>query len=118
MAIHIVDILATSLPPSHFFPHLYALITEYVKDPDGGRRKSAVMALGVSVEGCSDYMRPRMNEIWPILEAALSDPDLRVRNAACTAVAPICEWLEDECIERHAVILPVTTFLLKRCLYG
>ena len=110
MAIRIVDVLATSLPPSQVFPHLHALITEYMKSPDAGARKSAIMSLGVSVEGCSEYMRPHMHEIWPIIESGFNDPDPRVRKAACAAVGLICEWLEDECIERHAVLMPVRFF--------
>lgn len=65
-----------------------------------------MLALGVSVEGCSEYMTPLMNEVWPIIEASLRDSDATVRKAGCIAVSCLCEWLEEECAAKHAVLVP------------
>lgn len=67
-----------------------------------------MLALGVSVEGCSEFMTPRMNEVWPFIEAGLQDGDASVRKATCVAVSCLCEWLEDECVIKHKVLLPVS----------
>jgi len=67
-----------------------------------------MLALGVSVEGCSEFMTPRMSEVWPFIEAGLQDSDPGVRKATCVAVSCLCEWLEDECIAKHKVLLPVS----------
>lgn len=48
-----------------------------------------------------------MSEIWPIVEAGLTDGDASVRKAACVAVSCLCEWLEEECAAKHAVLVPV-----------
>lgn len=70
-----------------------------------------MLALGVSVEGCSEYMTPLMSEVWPIIEAGLQDGDPSVRKATCVAVSCLCEWLEEECVSKHAVLVPVSFFL-------
>ena len=66
-----------------------------------------MLALGVSVEGCSEYMTPLMDQVWPVIEAGLRDNDAGVRRATCVAVSCLCEWLEDECVSRHTVLVPV-----------
>jgi importin-4 len=52
-------------------------------------------------------MTPVMGQVWPIIEAGLHDPDATVRKATCTAISCFCEWLEDECIAKHAALVPV-----------
>lgn len=71
-----------------------------------------MLALGVCVEGCSEYMTPLMEEVWPIVKAGLVDQDAGVRKATCVAVSCLCEWLEDECAAKHNDLIPVSPFLL------
>ncbi|KAG5353801.1 hypothetical protein C0989_001918 [Termitomyces sp. Mn162] len=105
-ALRIIDGLSTNLPPSQVFPALRNLILQYFSSPDPQNRRGAMLALGVSVEGCSEYMTPLMNEVWPIIETGLVDGDTSVRKASCVAVSCLCEWLEDECAAKHAVLIP------------
>lgn len=72
-----------------------------------------MLALGVAVEGCSEFMTPLMSHIWPVIEAGLHDGDKSVRKATCVAVSCLCEWLEEECIAKHAVLVPVSTEVLR-----
>lgn len=69
-----------------------------------------MLALGVVVEGCSEFMTPIMNQVWPIIEAGLQDVDPSVRKATCIAVSCLCEWLEDECSSKHATLIPVSCY--------
>ncbi|KAG6821184.1 hypothetical protein H0H93_004004 [Arthromyces matolae] len=105
-ALRIVDGLATNLPPSQVFPALRTLILQYFSSPEPQNRRAAMLALGVSVEGCSEYMTPLMGQVWPIIEAGLVDGDASVRKASCVAVSCLCEWLEEECSAKHAVLIP------------
>ncbi|KAG5647451.1 hypothetical protein DXG03_009382 [Asterophora parasitica] len=105
-ALRIIDGLATNLPPTQVFPALRSLIVQYFPSPDPKNRRGAMLALGVSVEGCSEYMTPLMGEVWPIIEAGLQDGDATVRKATCVAVSCLCEWLEEECAAKHAVLIP------------
>ncbi|KAF8636402.1 hypothetical protein AX17_003584 [Amanita inopinata Kibby_2008] len=111
-ALRIIDGLSTSLPPSQVFPALRNLILQYYSSPDPVNRRGAMLALGVAVEGCSEFMTPLMHEVWPLIEAGLQDPEPGVRKATCTAVGCLCEWLEDECISKHAVLFPAIMNLI------
>lgn len=76
---------------------------------DPTHRRAAMLALNVSVEGCSEYMAPLMSEVWPVIEAVFGDSNARVRRATCVAVSCLCEWLEDECVAEHTVLVPVSS---------
>ena len=114
-ALRIIDNLATNLPPSQVFPALRNLITNYMTSPDPANRRGAMHALGVAVEGCSEFMTPRMTEVWTFIEAGLQDQDAGVRKATCTAVGCLCEWLEEDCVSKHAALVPVSDFVSCRC---
>jgi hypothetical protein len=111
-ALRIIDTLATSLPPTQVFPALRNQIQQYFSSPDGSHRRGAMLALGVSVEGCSEFMTPLMGQVWPVIEAGLHDSDAGVRRATCVAVSCLCEWLEDECVSRHTVLVPVSAMCI------
>lgn len=66
-----------------------------------------MLVLGVSVEGCSEYMTQFMHEVWPIIQAGLTDSDAGVRRAACVAVSCLCECLDEECALQHTTLVPV-----------
>lgn len=70
-------------------------------------RKSALMAFGVSVEGCSEFIRPHVDQLWPAIEGGLRDTEAIVRKAACIALGCLCEWLPEECATRHSTIVPI-----------
>ena len=74
---------------------------------DPSMRKSALMAFGVSVEGCSEFIRPLVDQLWPVIEGGLKDQEVIVRKAACIALGCLCEWLAEECATRHESIVPI-----------
>ena len=84
------------------------MIQQYLQSPDANIRRGAMLALGVSVEGCSEYMTPIMEHVWPVIETGLGDPDAGVRKATCVALSCLCEWMEDECSSKHEVLIPVS----------
>lgn len=107
LALRVIDELATELPPSHVFPPIFEEMQSYMQNSDAGHRKAALMAFGVSAEGCSEYIRPHMSELWPFIEAGLRDPELAVRKAACISLGCLCEVLDEECAARHDTLLPM-----------
>ncbi|KAG0148490.1 hypothetical protein CROQUDRAFT_669862 [Cronartium quercuum f. sp. fusiforme G11] len=111
-AFRCLDALATSLSPQSVFPALYSRIQECFQSPDPLLRKASVMALGVTVEGCSQFIQPHVEQLWPFIDSGLEDSDMRVRRAACTALSCVCEMLTDECGQRHSILLPRVTALL------
>ena len=106
-ALRIIDTLSTSLPPAQVFPALRELINQYMSQADPSARRGALLALGVAVEGVSEYMQPHVEAaVWPIVEAGLADADASVHRAACTAVGCICEWLGESAASRHSILVP------------
>ncbi|KAK6906100.1 hypothetical protein I203_100082 [Kwoniella mangroviensis CBS 8507] len=106
LAFRTLDNLAQALPPQQVFPVLTQQLQVYMGG-DARMRKSALMAFGVSVEGCSEYIRPHVDQLWPVIEGGLQDDEVIVRKAACIALGCLCEWLAEECATRHSVIVPI-----------
>ncbi|CUA72374.1 putative importin subunit beta-4 [Rhizoctonia solani] len=106
-AFRVIDELATSLPPSQVFPTLHNIVTQYMASSDPGQRKAALTSFAVTLEGCSEFIRPHMRQLWPLIDAGFADPHPAVRKAALSALGCTCEWLEEEVVDRHATILPV-----------
>ena len=112
LALRVIDQLATELPPSHVFPPLLEQMQSYAHSGDAGHRKAAMMAFGVSVEGCSEYIRPHMGELWPFVESGMRDPEPVVRKASCITLGCLCEMLDEECAAKHATFLPLIMELI------
>lgn len=106
LAFRCLDALAQALPPQQVFPALSAQLEVYMQG-DARMRKSALMAFGVSVEGCSEFIRPHVDSLWPTIENGLQDPEVIVRKAACIALGCLCEWLSEECATKHSTIVPI-----------
>ncbi|GAA5849155.1 hypothetical protein JCM8547_006464 [Rhodosporidiobolus lusitaniae] len=111
-AFRVIDVLATSLPPAQTFPPLFEQVRTLAASPDAGLRKSAITAFGVVVEGCSLYIQPHLDAMWPLIQNGLQDPEVIVRKAACTALGCLCEMLEEECAKQHAMLLPLISKLM------
>ncbi|KIY62189.1 ARM repeat-containing protein [Cylindrobasidium torrendii FP15055 ss-10] len=111
-ALRIIDGLSTNLPPSQVFPALRTLIVQYFQSPNAPQRRGAMLAIGMAVEGCSEFMGNYMDQVWPLVEAGLQDGDAGVRKATCVAVSCFCEWLEEECAAKHAMLVPAIMNLI------
>lgn len=107
LAFRCLDALSQALPPQQVFPVLSQQLQTYMSSADPSHRKAALMAFGVSVEGCSEYIRPHVDSLWSVIEGGLRDEHVVVRKAACIALGCLCEWLSEECATRHAVIVPI-----------
>ncbi|VDC01453.1 unnamed protein product [Peniophora sp. CBMAI 1063] len=99
-ALRIIDALATNLPPTQVFNPLRQVLQSYITSPDPNLRRGGLLALGISVEGCSEFMIPLMNGVWPIIDAGLQDADASVRKATC--IAAIMQLVQDPQTQRQA----------------
>ncbi|GAA5999843.1 uncharacterized protein JCM10292_003769 [Rhodotorula paludigena] len=111
-AFRVLDVLATNLPPTQVFPPLFEQVRSLAASPDPYLRKSAITAFGVVVEGCSLFIQPHLDAMWPLIINGLQDPEVVVRKAACTALGCLCEMLEEECAKQHALLLPLISKLM------
>ncbi|CAG8743597.1 15757_t:CDS:10, partial [Rhizophagus irregularis] len=61
----------------------------------------------VLIEGCSDHMRPKFNDLLPLVCNGLRDPETIVRRGACIALGCLAEELDQEIASNHATLLPL-----------
>lgn len=99
------------MPPQQIVPIVMPLVMEYMQNPDPQHRKAAMMGFAVIIEGCAEYMRPKLAEILPVVCSGLQDPEVIVRRAACITLSCLAEDLPD-IAEHHQVVMPLVFNLL------
>ncbi|KAI9818800.1 MAG: hypothetical protein M1827_007620 [Pycnora praestabilis] len=105
-ALGLLDMLATSLPPSQVIVPLLHALGPYVNSQDPDYRRAGILALGMCVEGAPDFISTQLNEILPLVLRLLADPEVRVRQAALHAVARLADDLADDMGKEHAKLIP------------
>ncbi|KAI8997096.1 armadillo-type protein [Pilobolus umbonatus] len=112
MAYKVLNSLANNIPPQKLFPVIMPLVINYSNNPNPNCRKAAMMAFAVTVEGCTDIIASRLNEILPTICAGLQDPENIVRRAACMALGSLADEIPDDVSEHHQTLLPLIFNLL------
>jgi hypothetical protein len=107
LAFKVLDLLSQTLTTAQIFPSLHQQIQKDMANIDPAARKSALLALGYTVEGCAEFIRPHVAQLWPIVDAGLQDADPAPRKAACVALGCLAESLPEELALRHEVIVPI-----------
>lgn len=105
-ALGLLDILASSLPPSQVVVPLLHALGPYVNSDDPDRRQGGIMALGMCVEGAPDFIATQMKEILPLTLKLLEDPDAKVRRAALDCVMRLSEDLPEDMGKEHQKLIP------------
>jgi hypothetical protein len=105
-ALHLLDILASSLPPSQVVVPLLKAIGPYVTNQDPEYRRAGILALGMCVEGAPDFIATQLQEILPMVLQLLEDPNVRVRGAALNGVARLSDDLAEDVGKEHARLIP------------
>lgn len=70
------------------------------------------MSFGVTFEGCSLYIAPHMDSLWPFVDQCLTDPEIQVRQAGCMALSFMSDTIPALCAKRHAQLLPMVMELV------
>ena len=105
-ALGLLDILASSLPPSQVVVPLLKAIGPFVNNQDPDYRRAGILALGMCVEGAPDFIATQLKEILPLVLKLLQDPSIRVRAAALNAVARLSDDLAEDVGKEHAKLIP------------
>jgi len=106
-AFKVLNALATNLPPQQVFPPTMEIILQFMTNPHPGHRKASMLAFAVMIEGCSENIRARINDLLPLVLAGLRDPEITVRRSACIALGALADELEHEISSHHDTLLPV-----------
>lgn len=106
-ALGLLDLLASSLPPSQVVVPLLHALGPYVNSPDPDRRQGGIMALSMCVEGAPDFVATQLHEIFPLMLRLLGDPERKVRRAALDAAMRLGEDLAEDWAKEHEKLVPV-----------
>ncbi|KAF2117365.1 armadillo-type protein [Lophiotrema nucula] len=105
-ALGLLDILASSLPPSQVVIPLLKALGGYFSSPDPDYRQAGILALGMCVEGAPDFIATQLHEILPLVLHLLEDPELKVRGAALNGIARLADDLAEDVGKEHAKLIP------------
>lgn len=105
-ALGLLDLLASSLPPSQVVVPLLNALGPYVNSPDPDRRQGGIMALSMCVEGAPDFVATQLHEILPLVLRLLEDPEAKVRRAALDAAMRLAEDLAEDLGKEHSRLIP------------
>ncbi|KAF1911953.1 armadillo-type protein [Ampelomyces quisqualis] len=105
-ALGLLDILASSLPPSQVVIPLLKNLGNYFQSPNPDYRQAAILSLGMCVEGAPDFIATQLHEILPMVLHLLEDPELKVRAAALNGVARLADDLAEDVGKEHARLIP------------
>ena len=105
-ALGLLDLLASSLPPSQVVVPLLHALGPYVNSPDPDKRQGGIMALSMCVEGAPDFVATQLHEILPLILRLLEDPELKVRRAALDGTIRLAEDLAEDLGKEHKKLIP------------
>ncbi|KAI9354912.1 armadillo-type protein [Pilaira anomala] len=112
VAYKVLNALATNIPPQKIFPVVMPFVLNYIQNPNPNYRKAAMMAFAVTVEGCTDIIANKLNELLPLVCTGLQDPEIKVRRAACMALGCLAEEMPNDISEHHQILLPLVFQLM------
>jgi importin-4 len=112
LAIVNIEVLSKSLPPSHVLPPLLEQFPKLATSTNRYERRAAMASLGAIMEGSAEYMSSCMDDVLPLVFAALRDSEPIVTRAALVALSQITDELPNEVIRYHSTVVPVVFELL------
>jgi hypothetical protein len=105
-ALGLLDILASSLPPSQVVIPLLKNLGNYFSSQNPDYRQAGILALGMCVEGAPDFIATQLHEILPMVLHLLEDPEIKVRAAALNGIARLADDLAEDVGKEHAKLIP------------
>ncbi|XP_062077299.1 uncharacterized protein LOC133782115 [Humulus lupulus] len=104
-AAEVIDTMALNLPKHIFSPVLeFSSLSSQSANPKF--REAAATALGVISEGCSEFIKDKLEPVLHIVLGALRDPEQMVRGAASFALGQFAEYLQPEIVSHYQSVLP------------
>ena len=107
LAIQVINTLSTTLSPNQVIPDLWSRVQKAIESGQSSEKKAAILAVGSVIEGCADYLRPKVEEITNLILTNMRDNDSSVRRASCVALTSMLEEFESELMDMHQQIVPV-----------
>ncbi|KAG4304273.1 hypothetical protein PORY_002248 [Pneumocystis oryctolagi] len=112
LAFRCIDLLSITLSPSQVFIPLMNHIPQYLHSENPGYRKSALTALGVAIEGSSNFVSTQFSYLLTLIITGLKDTHDIVKRSALLALGQFADELPEETSERHADLMPILLELI------
>ncbi|KAK6354998.1 hypothetical protein TWF696_004125 [Orbilia brochopaga] len=112
IAILMINFLADALPPSQVVLPLMKTLGPYIQSQNPNERRAALLAIGACVEGAPDFVATQIDSVIPVIQNALSDPDMQVRKASLQALANLADEVGEDIGQYHAQIVPILIQML------
>ncbi|KAG0800838.1 hypothetical protein G6F22_001835 [Rhizopus arrhizus] len=112
LAFKVLNAFANNIPPQQFFPIVMPFIQSYFQNSDPSYRKASMMAFAFIVEGCTDMIATKFNEVLPLVYNGLQDPEISVRRAGCMALGCLAEEIPTDISDHHQILLPLVFNLM------
>ncbi|PON33679.1 Coatomer beta subunit [Trema orientale] len=104
-AAEVIDTMAVNLSKHIFSPVLeFSSLSSQSANPKF--REASATSLGVISEGCSEFIKDKLEPVLHIVLGALRDPEQMVRGAASFALGQFAEYLQPEIVSHYQSVLP------------
>lgn len=112
LAYRCMDTLSTSLPPAQVYEPLLQDSLQMLTSSSPAERKSALICMGVAVEGAVEYVSQKLEIILPAIVQGMIDSSHIVQRAALLALGQFADELPSEVAEHHGKLLPLVFDLM------
>jgi len=112
LAIVVIEILSSNLPPAHVLPPLLEQFPKLATSNNPYERRAAIASIGAVMEGSLEFMADYIEDVLPHVLAALRDSEGFVVRTALYALSQITEELPSEVVKHHSTMVPVVFDLL------
>jgi hypothetical protein len=116
LALSLLSIMATSLPPSQIVVPLLGQFKRYAGSSHRQERQAGITALATVVEGAPEFVDTQLPELIPMILRLLDDPEVLVREAACNGTKMLADHLSETMAKNHKEFINLLVKNLNRAM--
>lgn len=105
-ALDLLEQYAIKIPNTLIYPLLMSGCESFLKSPDPGKRRAALLIIGTVSKGVEDPIKNNLEAVVNVVLQSFSDPEQKVQEAAVIAFCYFADNLSPEIVDQHAKILP------------
>jgi len=103
----LLDSLTASVPTKYVYQPMMQSISVHLSSDDPFKRRTALVGLGVLVEGCALVIEENIEDHLKLIFTGFKDPSPLVREQAGLALALFSRYLQPDIAKYHNQILPI-----------
>jgi len=107
LTFRIISCMSTNLPPNYFFPIIMECIGNYMQNSNPFYRKAALMSFCSLIDGCTELIRGKINDVLSFIAQGLQDSEPIVRKASCISFFFLAISMLEEVSVHHQNFIPL-----------